>query len=127
MANFAQIGLNNKVISVTSVDDSVITDSNGVEREDLGVDFLSNLTGWAIWKRTFEDGSQRARYAGKGFIYNEEHDVFMFPKPHASWVIDTSDYSWKAPVPYPTDGEYYIWNETTGAWQDAEIVPNNWE
>ena len=65
MANFAQIGLNNKVISVISVDDSVITDSANIQREDLGVDFLSNLTGWAIWKRTFEDGSQRARYAGK--------------------------------------------------------------
>ena len=52
MAKFAQIGLNNKVISVIAVDDSVITDSNGVQREDLGVDFISNLTGWAIWKRT---------------------------------------------------------------------------
>ena len=126
MAHFAQIGLNNKVISVTSIDDTIITDADNNQQEDLGVDFLANLSGWAIWKRTWKDGSQRERFAGKGFIYDEDNDVFMPPKPFASWVIDTDTFNWKAPVEYPTDGEYYIWNETTQSWQNAEIVPNNY-
>jgi len=125
MAHFAQIGLNNKVISVTAIDDSIITDANNNQREDLGVDFLANLSGWAIWKRTWKDGSQRQRFAGKGFIYNEDYDVFMPPKLHASWVIDTATFTWTAPVAYPTDGEYYIWNETSQSWQNAEQVPNS--
>ena len=52
MIHFAQIGLNNKVIAVNCVDESVILDAEGIEREELGVQFLQNLTGWAIWKRT---------------------------------------------------------------------------
>ena len=127
MAHFAQIGLNNKVISVTLVNDNVITDADGIEREDLGVDYLTNLSGWAIWKRTWKDGSQRGRYAGKGMTYDEDNDAFLLPKSFPSWVLDTATMSWKAPVDYPTDGEYYVWNEAGRNWINAELPPNNWE
>lgn len=126
MAHFAQIGLNNKVISVTRIDDSIITDANNNQVEQLGVDFLANLSGWAIWKRTWKDNSQRKRFAGKGFIYDEDNDVFMPPKPHPSWVINKETFTWTAPIAYPTDGGYYVWNETTQSWQDAEIVENEY-
>ena len=96
-------------------------------KEDIGIDYLTNITGWAIWKQTFEDGSQRARFAGKGMTYDEEHDVFLLPKPFASWSLDTSTFDWKAPVDYPTDGEYYVWNDADQSWIDAEKTPNNWE
>jgi hypothetical protein len=52
MASFAKIGLNGKVIAVHSVVNEVLHDSNGVEREDIGIDFLTKLHGWAIWKQT---------------------------------------------------------------------------
>jgi hypothetical protein len=52
MASFAKIGLNNKVIEVLSVNNEVLKDSNGVEQENIGIDFLTKLTGWAIWKQT---------------------------------------------------------------------------
>ena len=52
MAHFARIGLNSKVIDVVTVSDQELHDSNGVEREVIGVTFLTNLTGWAIWKQT---------------------------------------------------------------------------
>jgi hypothetical protein len=48
MASFAKIGLNNKVIEVLSVNNEVLKDSNGIEQENIGVDFLTKLTGWAI-------------------------------------------------------------------------------
>ena len=52
MASFAKIGLNNKVIEVQSVVNEVLHDSNGVEQESIGIDFLNKLTGWSIWKQT---------------------------------------------------------------------------
>ena len=52
MATFAKIGLNNKVIEVLSVHNNELLDSNGVEQEVNGIDFLTKLTGWAIWKQT---------------------------------------------------------------------------
>ena len=52
MASFAKIGLNGKVIEVLSVNNEVLKDADGVEQEVNGVDFLTKLTGWAIWKQT---------------------------------------------------------------------------
>jgi hypothetical protein len=52
MASFAKIGLNGKVIEVLSVVNEVLHDSNGVEREDIGIDFLTKLTGYPIWVQT---------------------------------------------------------------------------
>mgnify|MGYP006241422667 FL=1 len=52
MASFAKIGLNSKVIQVVSVHDNELLDSNGVEQENIGINFLTTLTGWSIWKQT---------------------------------------------------------------------------
>ena len=52
MASFAKIGLNNKVMEVLSVHNNELKDSNGVEQEVIGIDFLTKLTGWSIWKQT---------------------------------------------------------------------------
>jgi hypothetical protein len=43
MASFAKLGLNNKVIEVLSVHNNVLKDSNGVEQESIGIDFLTKL------------------------------------------------------------------------------------
>jgi len=52
----------------------------------------------------------RANYAGRGYIYDESNDVFYPPKPFESWILN-SNWVWEAPIPYPTDGNNYIWNE----------------
>ena len=52
MAGFAKLGMNGEVLQVVAVDNSVITDSNGVEQEKLGIDFLTKLYNWPIWKQT---------------------------------------------------------------------------
>ena len=52
MASFAKIGLNNIVIEVLSVNNDVIKDDGGNEVESIGIDFLTKLTGWAVWKQT---------------------------------------------------------------------------
>jgi hypothetical protein len=61
----------------------------------------------------------RGNYAGIGFTYDEELDAFIAPKPFDSWTLDEGTFSWVAPVPYPEDGNQYVWNEETGAWIEA--------
>lgn len=58
----------------------------------------------------------RKNYAGVGYAYDEALDAFIPPKPYPSWLLDTETCLWQAPVPYPTDGQYYQWDEETGSW-----------
>jgi hypothetical protein len=58
----------------------------------------------------------RANYAGIGYTYDQVNDVFYAPQPYPSWVISAPTWSWQPPVPYPTDGNVYTWDETTQTW-----------
>jgi len=126
MASFAKIGLNSKVIEVQSVVNEVLHDSNGVEQENIGIDFLTKLTGWAIWKQTsyntlggvHNNGGTplRKNYAGIGYTYDEDRDAFIPPKPYASWILNEDTCLWEAPSAMPDDGERYEWNESTTSW-----------
>jgi hypothetical protein len=116
MAHFAKIGLNNKVIEVLSVNNEVLKDSNGIEQETIGIDFLTKLTGWAIWKQTSYNNRIRKNYASIGYTYDETRDAFIAPKPYPSWVLNETTCQWQAPVPYPTDGNKYTWDEPTKTW-----------
>jgi hypothetical protein len=116
MASFAKIGLNNKVIEVLSVNNEVLRDSNGVEQEVNGIDFLTKLTGWAIWKQTSYNGNIRKNFAGIGMTYDEDRDAFIPKKPFNSWTLNEDTCRWEAPVDYPTDGQRYTWNEQNQTW-----------
>ena len=119
MASFAKIGLNNKVIEVQSVVNEVLHDSNGVEQENIGIDFLTKLTGWAIWKQTSYNGNFRKNYAGIGMTYDEDRDAFIPKKPFNSWILNETTCLWEAPVAKPSDEtaeKRYSWNEETKQW-----------
>ena len=116
MAHFAKIGLNSKVIEVLSVHNDVLKDADNVEQEVLGVDFLTKLTGWAIWKQTSYNNNIRKNFAGIGFEYDEVRDAFISPKPFTSWTLDEGTCQWDPPVAYPDDGNRHTWNEATQAW-----------
>jgi len=58
----------------------------------------------------------RGNYAGIGYTYDSVNDVFYAPQPYPSWVLNTQTYYWEAPVPYPSTGGPYIWNEATESW-----------
>ena len=58
----------------------------------------------------------RGNYAGIGFTYDTENDVFYGPKPYESWIINQTTWVWEAPIPYPDDGNIYNWNEETTSW-----------
>jgi hypothetical protein len=126
MATFAKIGLNGKVIEVQSVANEVLHDSNGVEQEVNGVDFLTKLTGWSIWKQTsyntyggaHKTGGTpfRKNHAGIGYTYDEDRDAFIPKKPFASWTLNETTCLWEPPVVKPNDGQRYIWNEENQTW-----------
>ena len=128
MASFAKIGLNNKVIGVHSLHNDVLKDSNGVEQEVLGIDFLTKLHGWAIWKQTSYNTSGgvhklggtpfRKNHAGIGYTYDEDKDAFIPQKPYNSWTLNETTCLWEAPVAYPDDGKMYTWNEETTSWDE---------
>ena len=132
MASFAKIGLNNKVIEVQSVVNEVLQDSNGVEQENIGIDFLTKLTGWAIWKQTsyntiggvHNNGGTplRKNHAGIGYTYDEDRDAFIPKKPYASWILNETTCLWDSPVVKPDDGQIYSWNEETTSW---DLVDNS--
>jgi hypothetical protein len=61
----------------------------------------------------------RANYAGIGYTYNAYDDVFYAPQPYPSWILNTSTWLWEAPVPYPTDGKFYTWDEATQSWVEV--------
>jgi len=130
MASFAKIGLNGKVIEVQSVVNEVLHDANGVEQEVNGIDFLTKLTGWSIWKQTSYNtlggvhklgGTPfRKNHASVGYTYDEDRDAFIPPKPFNSWTLNETTCLWECPVAYPTDGQRYTWNETNQTWDLVE-------
>ena len=130
MASFAKIGLNGKVIEVQSVHNNELKDSNGVEQENIGIDFLTKLTGYPVWKQTSYNTKGgvhklggtplRKNHAGIGYTYDEDRDAFIPKKPFNSWVLNETTCLWESPVAYPNDGQRYIWNEQNQSWTLTE-------
>jgi hypothetical protein len=60
----------------------------------------------------------RKNYAGIGYIYNTQLDAFIPPQPFESWTVNTVSGLWESPIPYPTDGKKYTWNEPTQTWSE---------
>ncbi len=65
----------------------------------------------------------RGNYAGIGFSYDEENDVFIAPKPFDNWVLNTSAWLWEPPIPMPVDEYFYIWNQEDTAWKKDVLRP----
>ena len=130
MAHYAKIGLNNKVIEVQSVVNEVLHDSNGIEQEVNGIDFLTKLTGYPVWKQTsynthggvHDNGGTplRKNHAGIGMTYDEDRDAFIPKKPFNSWILNETTCLWESPIPYPQDNNRYKWNEQNQSWDLIE-------
>lgn len=107
MSNFAELNENNEVIRV------LVGDNNAPNE---GYDwFVENLGG--TWVQTSYNANFRKNYAGIGFSYDPERDAFIPPKPYPSWQLIEETCQWEAPIPYPTDGFTYIWNEAELYWE----------
>jgi hypothetical protein len=116
MSHFAKLDANNIVVFVTVGRQ----EDDGLEAE------LSARTGDRYVQTSYNthggvhllgDTPLRKNYAGIGYTYDEQRDAFIPPQPYPSWVLNEDTCLWDAPVPYPTDGNTYTWNEETQQWE----------
>ena len=117
MAHFAELNSANMVLRVTVVENKDTADVNGVEKEYIGQAHLEKVLG-GTWKQTSYNGNMRGNYAGKGFTYFVDQDLFMPPKPYNSWSMATAEATWQAPITVPSltkeeinAGKFYSWDE----------------
>jgi hypothetical protein len=120
MAHFAELDANNVVLRVIVVDTKDNSTADGVEKESIGQAFCERLFG-GNWKQTSYNGKMRVRYAGIGYTYDETLDAFISPKPYPSWTLENATADWVAPVPQPTDGKRYSWDESSQSWIEAQV------
>ena len=77
----------------------------------------------ASWIQTSYNGNIRKRFAGIGYLYLSNLDIFVPPKPFPSWILNEEAGSWDPPVPQPNEGKW-IWNESAQDWiVDTHILP----
>ncbi len=113
MAHFAELidGIVARVIVVSNAD----TASNGVEDGAIGAAFCAYLLG-GEWMQTSYNGNIRKNYAGIGYSYDAVRDAFIAPQPYPSWILDEATCRWGAPVPMPSEGGPWTWDEETLSW-----------
>jgi len=120
MAHFAKLGVNGKVIAVHGLDNDQMLNADSVEDETVGQQRLQQIHGWpaAMWIQTSyntrgnkyynADGTEgdqslklRGNYAGIGYTWDEDNEIFWPKKPYTSWVKNTTTASWDAPIAKP--------------------------
>ena len=145
MAHFAKLGANGKVIQVLTLNNSDMLNADGVEDESVGQQYLETHNNWPaqMWIQTsyntsggqHRDGGTafRGNYAGIGYTWDEDNEIFWPKKPYASWTKNTSTASWDAPITYPTitdDAEDpVVWNWSI-TWNETAYQADNtkgWE
>ena len=124
MAHYAFLDNSNIVTEV------IVGKNEGEENTDWEVHY-GNFRG-QVCKRTSYNTSggqhnnggipYRKNYAGIGYSYDLIRDAFIPQKPYASFILNEDTCLWEAPVPYPTDGERYLWNEETISWDLVSIT-----
>ena len=127
MAHFAKLGTGNIVEQVISINNSLITDANGIEQEQLGNDFINKLYNTRdVWKQTSYNNNIRKNFAGIGFQYDQTRDAFIPPKPFNSWILNEDTCRWESPIARPTtkleENQYYSWNESIINWEVKEKI-----
>jgi hypothetical protein len=117
MAHFAKLDENNIVLEVNVVNNATLDFEN---EEASGIAFLTEWSGGHTnWKQTsfntvgnkhINNGSPfRGNYAGVGYKYDLEFDVFIPPRPYLSWKLNYETFQWEAPTPMPDAIENYVW------------------
>jgi len=126
MAHYALIDENNVVVNVITgrnEDEEVdgITDWEAHYGEFHGMTCLRTSYNTLGNQHTAGDTPFRGNYAGIGYTYDENRDAFISPQPFPSWTLDESTFLWAAPVPYPDDGQPYVWDEDTTSWVQIDL------
>lgn len=119
MAHFAKLNENNIVTEVVVVNNDILLEVDGTESENKGKTFLNLVFGASNWVKTSYNGNFRKQFAGIGYIYDSNNNVFISPRPFESWTLD-ENFDWQPPVNIPSDfnGINYLWNEENQNWEN---------
>ena len=110
MAHYAKLGANSNVIQVLTLNNGDMLNADGVEDETVGQQYLETHNNWPaqMWIQTSYNTSSnthsgggtpfRGNYAGIGYTWDEDDQIFWPKKPHASWVKNTTDARWQSPI-----------------------------
>lgn len=116
MAHFAKLDSNNTVVDVNVVNNAMLDPNN---EEATGVEFLISWSnGYTNWVQTSYNAATngfRKQYAGIGYSYDADLNIFIAPQPYPSWILDVN-HDWQPPTPMPTDGKQYVWFEPNKQW-----------
>ena len=103
-----------------------------VDEGPEGENWCSTFFGGGTWKQTSYNHNFRKMYAGKGYTYDFDRNVFLYPQPYASWSLDDNN-DWKAPVANPTnkgpdaENPYDVsWDEDNQRWIAKDKDDNNY-
>ena len=139
MAHFAKISETNEVLQVLTLDNKDMLNENGIETESVGQQYLEQHNNWPaqMWIQTSyntacgkhnsgnDSKALRGNYAGIGYTWDEDNNIFYGKKPYASWVLNTTDAQWHSPIGDAPDdltdeekaaGTDYEWNEVGQSW-----------
>ena len=137
MAHFAKISDTSEVLQVLTLDNKDMLNADGVEDESVGQQYLEKHNNWPaqMWIQTsyntyggtHNSGGTplRGNYAGIGYTWDEDNNIFYSKKPYASWILDVPTASWKSPIGDAPDdltdeentaGTHYVWNEVGQSW-----------
>jgi len=109
MSHWAEIDASNNVVRV------LVGDNNDPAGDEGYQWLVDNLGG--TWIKTSYNSKIRGTYAGIGFSYNPDEDIFIVPQPYPSW--NRSGSFWNPPIPKP-EGDNWSWNEQTLSWIKIE-------
>jgi len=113
MAHYAFLDENNIVTEViTGIDETELI-------EDLHPEVWYGNFRNQVCKRTSYNNNYRKNYAGIGFVYDEERDAFIPPKPYNSWILNETTCNWQAPISYPQNNGLYEWDEENQEWLEV--------
>lgn len=118
--NFAKLGINSKVISIVSVNTSDCQDADGNVNEEVGKQFLENLTNYPNWIMVKDTHNN----VSIGATYLEDEDTFKAKKPNASWGYNSATNEWEAPVARPEGAEN--WDEANQVWKTYNTETQTW-
>lgn len=125
MSHFAQLDENNIVIFVTvgrQEDDgkeAELSERTGDTYKQTSYNTIAGVYYDPTTRQPAADQSKafRKNFAGIGYYYDEILDAFIPPKNFDSWILNEETCQWEPPVPRPTDGLTYFWNEATVSWE----------
>jgi hypothetical protein len=88
----------------------VVTNMTVSESEHFGGAWLDENVGgeWVL--------APDALLVGIGFSYYPDRGAFLEPQPFPSWTLNDEELLWVSPVPMPSDGFEYYWDESAGDW-----------